>query len=248
MRLPNMFLLLAETASAAELPRLLWRFPDLIRQPQGHGEPVVVLPGFATDDYSTLFLRSYLGVLGYNVCGWGLGINRGDVDAVLPKVTELVRRRADESGQRVRLVGWSLGGVIAREVARDEPDLVERVITMGSPVCGGFKFTAARYWYAFRRCDLDSIADEIEERNRILLKVPVTAICASYDGIVHPEGWIDQHSKVEHLEVGTTHIGLGMNPEVYRIIAQRLAIPTARRRRFVRHDDVATEAALQKSA
>lgn len=244
-----MLLLLAETASAVELPRLLWRSPDLLKQPPGHGEPVIVLPGFATDDHSTLILRSYLSLLGYRVSGWGLGINRGDISGVTPRVSELVRRTADQTGQRVRLVGWSLGGVVSREVAREEPDLVERVITLGSPVCGGYKYTAARYWYALTRGNLDEEAAQIDERNRILLRVPVTAILASYDGIVARKACVDPYSRIEHLEVGTTHIGLGMNAEVFRIIAQRLAIPTARRRRYVRRPEAETSevAVLQQT-
>ena len=243
-RLPVPLLLLAETASAVELPRLLWRASDLMRQPRGHGEPVIVLPGFAADDSSTLILRTYLQLLGYDVCGWALGINRGDVLDDIPRVADLVRRRADESGQRVRMVGWSLGGVIAREVAREDSDIVERVITMGSPVCGGPRLTAARYLYALRRQEFDALEAECEQRNRILLRVPVTAIYASYDGIVAREACFDPHSKVEHVEVGTTHLGLGVSAEVYRIVAQRLAVPTARRRRHAPTIDAETSAPL----
>lgn len=247
-RFPNMLLLAAETASVVELPRLLWRSSDLMRQPKGHAEPVVVLPGFGADDFSTLLLRSYLSLLGYRVSGWGLGLNRGDIKSLTPRVHDLVRKCADETGQRVRLVGWSLGGVIAREVAREEPDVVERVITLGSPVCGGYKYTTGRYWYALRR-DLDAEAAEIDERNRsVLLRVPVTSIYASYDGIVERQACLDPYSKIEHLEVGTTHLGLGMNAEVYRIIAQRLAIPTARRRRYSRHAAERNAAAVLQPA
>jgi pimeloyl-ACP methyl ester carboxylesterase len=249
IRLSDMLLLLAETASAVELPRLLWQSPELLRQPAGHGEPVIVLPGFAADDRSTLILRSYLGLLGYRVNGWGFGINRGDITGDTSRVMDTVRRLADENGQRVRLIGWSLGGVIAREVAREEPDMVERVITLGSPVCGGYKYTAARYWYSLTRFDLEADAAEIDERNRVLLRVPVTAICASWDGIVSRKASFDPYSKIEHLEVGTTHIGLGMNADVYRIIAQRLAIPTARPRRYTRPATTVPgrTAALQKT-
>jgi len=228
--------MLGETVSALEVPRLLWHFPELMRQPRGHGEPVVVLPGFGADDLSTFPLRTYLRLLGYSVCGWGLGINRGDILDATPRVAELVRKCADDSGERVRLVGWSLGGVVAREIAREDPDVVERVITMGSPVCGGYKYTSARFWYSMWRYDLDAMEKEVEERNRILLRVPVTAIYASYDGIVARRGCFDRHSRVEHIEVGTTHVGLGVCAEAYRIIAQRLAVPTARRRRYVRRE------------
>jgi pimeloyl-ACP methyl ester carboxylesterase len=223
-RLPGFVLALAETASAVEFPMLLWRRADLLRQPRGHGEPVIVLPGFAADDMSTFVLRTYLRTIGYRVCGWGLGLNRGDVEAILPDVTKLVRKCADRHGQTVRLVGWSLGGVIAREVARDEPSLVERVVTMGSPVCG-LRGTSSEHWLRLLGYDTDRIQAEIDRRNRIPLQVPCTAIYATYDGIVDRASCFDRWSEVEHVEVRTTHIGLGLNAEVYRIIAQRLALP-----------------------
>jgi pimeloyl-ACP methyl ester carboxylesterase len=188
-----------------------------------------------------VILRRYLQTLGYRVCGWGLGFNRGDVHGILPRVADAVKRCADHAGDRVRLVGWSLGGVIAREIARDDPDLVERIITMGSPVCGGFKYTSGHWWYRLCRYDLDKMAAEAEERNQRRLRIPVTAIYAAWDGIVWRRACFDKWSNIEHVEVATTHIGLGMNPEVYRIIAQRFAVPTARRHRASTRAEVVRE-------
>jgi pimeloyl-ACP methyl ester carboxylesterase len=121
----------------------------------------------------------------------------------------------------VRLIGWSLGGYLAREAARARPDLVHRVITLGTPVVGGPKYTVVARW--FRR-DMAAIEAEIELRNQISLRTPVTAIYSRADAIVAWEACIDHNgSAVEHVEVRTTHVGLGFSPEVYKIIAQRLA-------------------------
>ncbi len=96
----------------------------------------MVIPGLTTNDASTIPLRSYLGGLGYECRGWGLGVNSGDVATQLPQTIERVATWCAERGEPIALVGWSLGGVIAREVTRVRPDIVERVITFGTPAVG----------------------------------------------------------------------------------------------------------------
>jgi pimeloyl-ACP methyl ester carboxylesterase len=215
---------LREALGVLELPRLLLRAPQLARQPRGNGEPVVVLPGFGASDPSTLLLRSYLRMLGYDARGWTLGRNSGDVRRLLPRVLENVAAVKREFRTEVRLIGWSLGGYIAREVARERPDLVDRVITMGSPVVGGPKYTLAAHAYRRRGFDLDAIEAAIHARNSKPLEKPVTAIYSRNDGVVAWQACIDRHcASVEHVEVSSTHLGLGFAPEVYEIIAQRLA-------------------------
>ena len=215
-------LLLGESVWGAELLRLGWSYPDLLKQPRGRGEPVVVLPGFATDDRATWMLRRYLRELDYRVYGWKLGVNHGDVMSLIPSVTELAERCMIKRGQRVRLVGWSLGGLIAREIARDTPWLVERVITLGSPTCIP-RYPSARRWFSVFGHDLERIACAVEERASTPISVPVTAIHARYDGVVSPSECVDPDDSVEHIDVATNHLGLGVNPVVYRIVAQRLA-------------------------
>ena len=217
-------MLLRELALPLDVARMWLGWPRLMWATRGSGQPVVLLPGYRGTDTSTLALRTYLRLLGYQAEGWGLGTNHGDVRRLVPAVVARTVDAHRRTGQRIRLVGWSLGGVIAREVARERPDIVERVITFGSPIVGGPKYTAVGWRYAERHGDLDAIEAAIAERNRTPITVPITAIYSRADGIVMWRACIDRLSpRVEHVEVRATHIGLGINPDVYRVVADRLA-------------------------
>jgi pimeloyl-ACP methyl ester carboxylesterase len=216
--------LIREIRGFLELPRLMFSVPDLARQSRGHGQPVLLLPGYGAGDGSTIILKSYLRLLGYQVRGWGLGRNSGDVPDLFPRVLKRVSSFAHRTHQQVRLIGWSLGGYLAREAARERPDLVHRVITLGTPVIGGPKYTVVARRFQRRGMDMAAIEAEIESRNQVSLRTPVTAIYSRADAVVAWEACIDQNGTyVEHVEVRTTHVGLGFSPEVYKIIAQRLA-------------------------
>lgn len=215
--------LFREAAGALELPRLLFGLPRLLRAPRGEGRSVIVFPGFGAGDGSTMTLRSYLGVQGHRASGWRLGTNRGDVAELLPRVVARVERVARSAGRPVALVGWSLGGVLARETARDRPDLVSRVITLGSPVIGGPKYTAVAGFYRRQGIDLDAIETEVAARDATPIRTPITAIYSRSDGVVSWRACIDERNPfVEHVEVTTSHLGLGFSPEVYAIVAARL--------------------------
>jgi len=221
---PGFARLFREAGAVLDLARFPWNAPDLARQPRGEGEPVMVFPGFGAGDASTLPLRAYVRWLGYRVAGWGLGTNRGDVPDLIPQVTERVVEQAERAGRAVRLVGWSLGGYLAREAARERPEAVERVITLGTPVVGGPKYTAVAGIYERQGIDLDEIEAGVEARNRVPMEVPVTAVYSRSDAVVAWQACIDRHSReVEHVEVRSTHLGMGVSPDVYRIVAQRLA-------------------------
>lgn len=206
-----------------EFPRLLLRLPFLATQARGNGQPVLVLPGYGASDASTVVLRQYLRFLGWEACGWELGRNHGDVPALLPQVVARLEALADTHGQPVRLVGWSLGGYLAREAARERPHLACSVITLGSPVVGGPKYTVIAPAYRSRGIDLDELEATIDARNRTPLPVPVTAVYSRHDAVVAWEACIDRWSaSVEHVEVTASHFGLGFAPDVLAIVADRL--------------------------
>jgi len=220
--LPLSFLL--ESLAWLDPLQLLLRAPELARAPRGCGEPVLVLPGFAASDASTLALRAYLRWLGYDARGWGLGTNLGDLPELVPRVIRILEAQAAAARRRVRCVGWSLGGNVARESARERPDLVERVVTLGTPAVGGPKYTGVARVYRRRGVDLDAVEARVAERERVPIRVPVTAIYSRRDGIVAWQACIDRSNPdVEHVEVGATHLGLGFHPDVYRVVADRLS-------------------------
>jgi len=206
-----------------ELPRLVFNLPWLARLPRGDG-PVLVLPGYRVGDRTTLFLRTFLSFLGYRVRGIGGRKKTEDVPQLLARVLKRLVSLSRRSGQPVQIVGWSLGGYLAREAARERPDLVQQVITLGTPVIGGPKYTVVVHAMRRQGIDIDAIAAEVEVRNKIALTTPITAIYSRHDAVVAWEACIDRGcEQVEHIEVRTTHVGLGLSAEVYRIIAERLA-------------------------
>ena len=212
--------LLNEALTPLQLGSLALQSPVLASAPRGRGERVIVLPGFGASDASTAVLRTYLNYLGYRVSGWGQGRNEGDVLALLARVSDHVLR-LDEP---VHLIGWSLGGYIAREVARDVQHAVDSVITLGSPVVGGPKYTAVASMFETADGALDDVERMVAERYAQPLNVPVTAIYSKLDGVVSWRACIDSWSpNVEHIEVLSTHAGLGFSANAFRIIARKLA-------------------------
>ena len=223
-RIPDRRAAWGELAGLLELPRLLLRAPSLARAPRGNGEPVMVLPGFATGDAATSVLRGYLSLLGYDVRPWGLGRNGGDVPALLPRLVAGVGALARETGHPVRLVGWSLGGYLAREVSRDVPGDVDRVVTLGAPVVGGPKYTLAARAYRRRGVDMDAIEAAVDAREAVPLTRPVSAIYSRKDGVVAWQACVDERNDcVDHVEVSSTHLGLAFSPQVFLVVAERLA-------------------------
>ena len=221
--------LLRETLTPLTFPALLFQSPRLANAPKGNGSKVLVWPGFGAGNASTLLLRSYLRYLGYLPRGWNLGTNDGDVLRLLDKLTAQTEDHARD--MPVSLIGWSLGGYLAREVARNLPDQVKQVITLGSPVIGGPKYTAVAGAFDTRGQSLDEIERLVDERYNTPLETPVTAIYSRFDGVVAWQACIDDKSPdVEHIEITSTHSGLGFAPDALLIIADRLANGTTQGR------------------
>jgi pimeloyl-ACP methyl ester carboxylesterase len=218
---PGPTALLGELRAAATLPRLLAAAPWLARAPRGHGQTVIDLPGWQAPEISNLPLRAFLRQLGYVTRSWGLGTNTGSAEADAEKLADQLT--SDPDGPPVALVGWSLGGTIAREIARSVPERVACVITYGSPVIGGPTHTIGARSAGPDECArIDGLIQDLDASQPI--RVPITAMFTRRDGIVDWRACIDRFSPhVEHVEVRSTHLSLGIDPDVWWTVAQALS-------------------------
>jgi hypothetical protein len=207
--------------------------------PRGDGHPVLVIPGFLAGPLSTDLLRNVLRRLGYRVYDWGLGYNMGyraSMNETLPARLRHIRERAD--GRKVSIIGWSAGGIYARELARAFPDDVRSVITLGSPFRGNHRAsTAWKVWQAVNRGTeaTEAVSEAALERRAQPLSMPTTCIYSKSDGIVAWQCCTSlPASETENIEVRSSHLGYGHNVETLAVIADRLAQPEGGWRAFRR--------------
>jgi pimeloyl-ACP methyl ester carboxylesterase len=219
---PDRLATLAELLLPLDMAGFALHLPSLAFAPRGDGRPVLLLPGYGASEVSMEPLACFLSFIGYSVQHWDLGRNRGRVDQYARAIADQLVARYD---QPVTLIGWSLGGVVAREAARLVPDRAREIITMGTPVIGGPKYTrAATRFAAQESLDLDRFEVEVHERNLNGLTCPITAIYTDRDGVVSPGSSQDIYNpQTRMVKVGGGHFGLGINPRVWRIIADTLA-------------------------
>ena len=230
MRAPSVWLALPRQARFWREPvRLLAARRRLEAAPSGDGRPVLVLPGLGVGDLSTGALRRFLRRRGFESRGWGLGRHRPLVADTLSRMLPRLEGFAAEVGGRVALVGWSLGGIVARELARMRPDLVSRVVTLGTPVVGGARGTALAAIARVYGWDLDEIDRAMAAVERTPIRVPVVSIFSRRDGIVAWRASIDRRTpEVEHFEAASCHWALGLDPDVLETVAARLAADAGR--------------------
>ncbi|MEM6535800.1 MAG: hypothetical protein AAF613_09195 [Pseudomonadota bacterium] len=223
-RRPSLFSTLREIGTPLEVTRLARYSNQLMKAPRGDKRPIVLLPGFQSPEIALQPLSAYLNYLGYSASTWGFGVNTGKVDELTLKFGEKLARQADEAGEPITLIGWSLGGVIARETARLFENSVREVITMGTPLIGGPKYTSVGSVFARQNgIDLDEFEKEVHRRNSIGLTQPLTCIYSKSDGIVGWTAAIDVYNpQARNVEVDSTHFGLGVNPKVWTIVAETL--------------------------
>lgn len=233
---------MAELISEIKRPSIVWSLTEasralvefgifypyrfLSRLPKsGDGHPVLFLPGFMASDKSTVPLRKFVYNLGYQVYGWGSGRNLADVKN-LDLLIEKIENLHNKYGKKVSIVGWSLGGVFARQIAKAKPHLVRQIITMGSPFKGITKPNNAKWMYDIltkgegtASIDPDLIADL-----PMPAPVPTTAIYSKEDGIVPWQVCMEQMETSIHqnIQVRGSHLGMGVNPSILWIIADRL--------------------------
>ncbi len=191
--------------------------------PRGDGQPILVFPGLAASDTSSLLLRQFARRLGYPAYGWAQGFNVGPRHGVLAGCRERLAEIAAKYGRRVSLIGWSLGGVYAREVAKLHPDLVRQVITLGAPFAGHPRSSHA--YPLFKLLSGHRIEDpHLLARLREPPPVPTTSIYSRSDGIVPWQASVQTHGeRVENVELAASHFGIGFNPLALYVIADRLA-------------------------
>ncbi|MCP9766391.1 alpha/beta hydrolase [Lacihabitans sp. LS3-19] len=226
IRRPSMLLLLSEPSRALLEWGLNIPFGGFKKKEKtGDGHPVLVMPGFMSSARSTSFLRKYIAGLGYDVYDWGLGRNVGKIEFL-----ELLIEKIDEiyttTGEQVSLVGWSLGGVFARQVAKERPEQIRQVITLGSPFSGLTEPNNAAWLYS-----LITGGKKVKNVNQTFLEdlplpapVPTTAIYSKEDGVVPWKMCLEKNEDEIHqnIQVRGSHIGLGLNPSVLSIIENRL--------------------------
>ncbi|MAB14891.1 alpha/beta hydrolase [Parvibaculum sp.] len=201
----------SEFGLVAEYGALAASYPALLKAPRGDGHGVLVLPGMLTGDESTSFLRTYLKELGYVAHAWRQGHNWGPSRHIHRKLKDRVNELADECGRAISIVGWSLGGIYARELAREFPDQVRQVITLGSPFGAGYRVSG-------------EVDPKLAERLRVPPPVPSTSIYSRFDGLVPWAACREQETpQTENIEVPATHLGMGGNPLVFWAVADRLS-------------------------
>jgi pimeloyl-ACP methyl ester carboxylesterase len=224
---PSLALFISEPGRAiADYGTMLAASPLLLRAPRGDGHPVLVLPGLLAEDASTATMRRYLRTLGYEVHGWRLGRNLGPTPAILSGMTEQLEALQHAAGRPVSLVGWSLGGIFARELARSRPSVVRQVITLGSPF-GLADPDDSRAVAAYRRLGVLHVSPgSLPRRERLALPIPVptTAVYSRLDGVVPWQACINTPGEHrENVAVYSSHLGMGHNAAALWVIADRLA-------------------------
>ncbi len=223
LKAPNALLMALESRAPWELGATLAAWPLLKSAPQGDGHSVIVFPGLGAGDLSTAPLRNFLTAQGYDTYGWDLGPNMGPRKGVLQKSVERIGEIYKNSGRKVSLVGWSLGGIYAREFAKELPTLVRSVTTLGTPFAGDPKATNA--WRIYQYASGHKLNNpELLARVKQAPPVPTTSIYSRSDGVV---AWQlshqDESPYAENIEVVASHVGMGLNPISLYAVADRLA-------------------------
>lgn len=232
LRPPHPGLVLLEARAPWEFAALLASAPWLRRRSAGDGHPVLVLPGLGASDASTRPLRRLLTDLGYAVHPWRQGFNFGPRRGVMDGLARQLDELADRSGRSASLVGWSLGGLYARELAKLRPDAARCVVTLGTPFTGHPRATHAwRFyeWVSGQSADDPARLAALREPP----PVPTTSIYSRSDGIVAWRCSLNEPGpRVENIEVRASHVGMGFNPLALLAVADRLAQDPSRWRPF----------------
>lgn len=223
IKAPNAFLMMLEGRAPWEYAAMVAAMPWLRKLPKGDGHPILVFPGLGAADFTTWPLRLFLQNRGYVTYPWDQGFNFGPREGVMQTCLEQAKAIHRKHGQPISLVGWSLGGIYAREVAKELPEQTRCVITLGTPFTGNPRATNAWRFYEF--VSGHSVEDRaIIEQVRRPPPVPTTSIYSKTDGIVAWRCSVNEVGpQAENIGVHASHVGMGMNPIALYAIADRLA-------------------------
>lgn len=210
---------------------------------RGDGHPVIVYPGLGTGALNTAQLRNYLRSCNFDVYDWELGVNIGPdglLEDWIGSLVQRVREVFERHGRKVSLVGWSLGGIYAREIAKRCPECVRQVVTLGTPHGSVRDANHAGTLCQLLGADLSQLTPEVQERLRERPPVPTTSIYSRSDGVVCWRGCLQEPAvDAENVQVHASHLGMPTHPDVLRVVGDRLAQPEGgwrpyARRRFTR--------------
>ena len=205
-RAPSQLAKLNELGALA--PRIWRAFGHLGPRGPVDGPKCLVIPGFVATDRTSMELRRAFAAAGWRTHGWAAGLNKG----ARPDTIERLRRRLDEiaDGEKVLLVGWSLGGVFARELARERPDHVLAVVTLGSPFSGDPHWNNVwrlYEWVAGHKVDEPPIM-RVHDKP----PVPTLALWSRKDGIVAPRAAYGLPGESDRaVEIGCSHMGFAVS-------------------------------------
>jgi pimeloyl-ACP methyl ester carboxylesterase len=236
LRPPGLFLMLAEARAVLEFNTSLMLSPLLMQAPRGDGHPVLALPGFLASDLSMAPMRRYLRELGYDTYAWNMGRNFGGVASKRAALRERLTEIHDTTGRKVSVIGWSLGGVYARDLALQLPHMVRSIITLGSPFANDIRATNATKLYEMLSGEGVDDVPEIREAIAGDMPVPATSLYSRTDGIVNwHTSLLRPSATAENIEVHlASHIGIGVNPAALWAVADRLAQPEGQFKHFDR--------------
>lgn len=196
--------------------------------PTGDGHPVIIFPGLAAGGKSVAPLRKHCESLGYAAMDWGRGYNvgpKGDIDEWMKNLAEHTSSLLGPHKQSATLVGWSLGGLYARELAKLLGPRVRQVITIGTPFNAGVHHTNVGWLFKLLTGSEPTPDPARTEQLRTPPPVPTLSIYSRNDGVV---AWQTCRPDIasalaDDVEIDGSHMGMGWNPEVLRIVGDRLA-------------------------
>jgi len=224
---PPLFNMLLESRSLFEWTSMYCIYPFIPKRIKGNGSPVLLIPPYLGDDYSTSFVRRYLTSLGFKTYKWDQGFNMVK-SYYIPRLEEKLDDIYQKHGEKVSIVGWSGGGIFAKIMANRHPNQVEQILTIGSPVWGVMDMKTPVFGILefFRGKSLKERNQRFLEELEPIPDVPITCIYTKTDGLLPWKHCMEAESyrdDIKNIEVYGSHSGLGANVSVLLITANALS-------------------------